>query len=163
MADSRSENIRDWLRDAHALEEQGEKLFSGQVDRLKDYPELRAKLTTELNFFRDFQKLLSIRIQQLGSEPSVIKDTVGKLLAGAQNFSGTVVSDEPVKGILALHTFNQFAIGSYKILISATEALSDETTRQLSQKILDHVEARALWLDSELDTVTKRFLIAHAA
>lgn len=32
----KNENICDWLRDAHAMETQAEKLFLGQAERLKD-------------------------------------------------------------------------------------------------------------------------------
>lgn len=163
MSDSRYENIHDWLRDAHALEEQGEQLFSGQRDRLDGYPELQTQLKAETSVFRENQRLISKRIDELGSSPSIIKDAAGKLVAGAQNLSGIVVSDEPVKGILALHTFAQLAIGSYKILVAAAETAQDEATRKISQTILNQAETRAKWLSTELEAVTKRFLVAKAA
>lgn len=163
MSDSRHENIRDWLRDAHAMEEQGEMLFSGQGERLDGYPELQAQLKAEISTFKENQRLIATRIEQLGSSTSIIKDAAGKIMASAQNLSGIVVSDEPVKGILALHTFAQLAIGSYKILVAAAEAAQDEATKQISQTILDQAEARAKWLNIELEAVTKHFLVTKAA
>lgn len=163
MSDSRYEDLRDWLRDAHALEEQGEKLFSGQGERLDGYPELQSRLKAEANIFQESQRLLSDRMEQLGSSTSILKNAAAKIVAGAQNLSGIAVSDEPVKGILALHTFAQFAIGSYKILVAAAEATQDESTRQLSETLLNQAEARAKWLNTELESVTKRFLTAKAA
>lgn len=163
MADTANENIRDWLRDAHAMEEQGEKLFSGQAERLGDYPGLSAKLQTEVNYIKEHQRMLSMRIDQVGASTSIIKDVAGKVMASAQNFSGIMVSDEPVKGILALHTFTQMAIGSYKILVSAAEASGDADTKGICQSILDHTENRAAWIETELDSVTRTFLTDKAA
>lgn len=163
MTDTARENIRDWLRDAHAMEEQAEKLFSGQADRLRDYPGLSAKLETEVNYIKEHQRLLTSRIDQLGTSTSVIKDVAGKVVAAAQNFSGIMVSDEPVKGILALHTFTQMAIGSYKILVSAAEVSADLDTKSICQTILDHTENRAAWIETELDSVTRTFLTDKAA
>lgn len=163
MNETCRENICDWLRDAHAMEEQAEKLFAGQADRLKSYPGLSSKLEAELKFIKEHQNLLSTRIEQLGSSRSVIKDVASKVVAGAQNMSGLMVSDEPVKGILALHTFTQMAIGSYKILVSAAESAGDEDTKRICQTILDHCETRAGWIEIELDSVTRTFLTAKAA
>ncbi len=163
MADTCRENIRDWLRDAHAMEEQAEKLFSGQAERLEDYPGLSAKLQTEVSYIKEHQRMLSVRIDQLGSSTSIIKDVAGKVMASAQNFSGIMASDEPVKGILALHTFTQIAIGSYKILVSAAEASGDADTKGICQSILDHTENRAAWIETELDSVTRTFLTDKAA
>lgn len=162
MTDSPKENVCDWLRDAHAMEEQGEKLFSGQADRLEDYTELRTKLNAEVGYFKEHQVLLSKRIDQLGTSRSVIKDVAAKVVAGAQNMSGLMVSDEPVKGILALHTFTQMAIGSYKILVAAAEAIQDFETRTLCETILERSEARARWIDDELCSVTRSFLAKAA-
>ena len=39
MATAR-ENLLDWLRDAHAMEQQAETMLNAQVERLEHYPEL---------------------------------------------------------------------------------------------------------------------------
>jgi ferritin-like metal-binding protein YciE len=163
MANSCKEDVCDWLRDAHAMEKQAEQLFSGQADRLEDYPGLRTRLESELNYIKKHQALLASRIEALGSSTSVIKDTAAKLVGAAQNASGLVVTDDPVKAILALHTFTQMAVGSYKILVAAAEAISDQETKGICQTILVHTETRAAWMETELDTVTKKFLTSKAA
>lgn len=163
MANSCKEDVCDWLRDAHAMEKQAEQLFSGQADHLEEYPGLRTRLESELSYIRKHQSLLSSRIEALGSSTSVIKDTAAKIVAAAQNASGLVVTDDPVKGILALHTFTQMAIGSYKILVAAAEAIHDKETKRLCETILVHTETRAAWMETELDSVTKKFLTKKAA
>lgn len=158
-----NEHICDWLRDAHAMEEQAENLFAGQADRLKKYPELSAKLKDEVTYIKANQVLLLAKIQQFGSSTSSVKDTVGKVVATAQNLSGILMSDEPVKGILALHTFTQMAIGSYKILIAAANAAGESEVKTTCENILASVEKRAAWIDTELSAVTQAFLKAKAA
>lgn len=163
MTQYRTEDICDWLRDAHAMEEQAEQLFSGQAKRLESYGGLKTRLQTELQYIRENQTLLSNRIEQLGTSKSIVKDTAGKVVAAAQNILGMVMTDEPVKGILALHTFTQMEIGSYKILVAAADAVQDMETRQICQNILNNTEKRAAWIEKELDAVTKNFLATKAA
>lgn len=160
MTNSCKEDVCDWLRDAHAMEKQGERLFSGQADRLENFPGLRTRLELELGYIKKFQALLSFRIESLGSS---IKDTAAKVVSAIQNTSSLVVTDDPVKGILTLHIFTQMAIGSYKILIAAAEAVRDEETKRICHIILTHIETRAMWMDAEFDIVTKKFLTSKAA
>lgn len=163
MNNSCKEDICDWLRDAHAMEKQAEKLFSGQAARLEDFPGLRTRLESELGYIKKYQALLALRIEALGSSTSIIKDTAANIVAVMQNASGLIVTDDPVKGILALHTFTQMAIGSYEILVAAAEELGDEETKRICQSILNHMETRAIWMKAELDVVTKKFLTSKAA
>lgn len=158
-----NEHICDWLRDAHAMEEQAEKLFSGQAERLKKHEALSRKLKDEVTYIQANQMLLTEKIKSLGGSTSAVKDSLGKVIAAAQNISGTVVSDEPVKGILALHTFTQMAIGSYKVLVAACDAVGEAEVKKTCETILASVEKRASWIDDELDAVTRTFLTARAA
>ena len=43
MASAR-ENLLDWLRDAHAMEQQAETMLSTTASRIKNYPEMKARL-----------------------------------------------------------------------------------------------------------------------
>lgn len=159
----KNENICDWLRDAHAMEMQAEKLFSGQADRLKDYPDLSSKLKDELTFIEANKMLLLGTLKIHGTDTSIIKDTFGKIMGFEQNMVGTMMSDEPVKGILAIHTFTQMAIGSYKILVAAADAAGEMEVKKTCNTILASSERRAAWIEKELDQVTRKFLIAKAA
>ena len=163
MTNTCKEDICDWLRDAHAMEEQAEKLFSGQADRLKAYGSLQAKLIEEVIYIKQNQSLLQTRLDLLGCSKSLLKDAAGKAVAVAQNIFGIPMSDEPVKGILALHTFTQMEIGSYKILIAAAEAINDSETKRICSTILAQAEERATWIEAELKSVTLSFLSAKAA
>lgn len=38
------ERLMQWLRDAHAAEEQAETMLTGMADRLENYPKLKARI-----------------------------------------------------------------------------------------------------------------------
>lgn len=156
-------NIFDWLRDAHAMEEQAEKLFRGQASRLKAHRDLSAKLEEEVTFIEANKMLLSDSLKKQGSRTSTVKDSFGKFMGFEQNMAGIVVSDEPVKGILALHTFSQMAVGSYKILVAATDATGKSDIKTTCEAILSSAERRAAWIEKELDSVTRTFMADKAA
>ncbi len=168
MTKSYSQNLLAWLRDAHAMEEQAENLFSGQAKRFREFPELNKRELCELlamqaDTSRENQRALSIRIQQLGSDVSTIKNIAGRLMAASQNMVGAMMSDEPVKAILTLHTFTQMGIGAYTILIAAAEAALDAETASLCKTILNQYQARVIWLDNFIREITECFLAKSAA
>jgi ferritin-like metal-binding protein YciE len=41
---SAEERLMEWLRDAHAAEEQAETMLSGMARRIENYPDLRARI-----------------------------------------------------------------------------------------------------------------------
>ncbi len=163
MARSEREYLRDWLRDAHALEEQAEQLFSGQASRLKIRQELQSKMDNELSRIKQSQDMLQQCIRRLGGQKSLVKDAFGKVAAGAHNVTGVALQDEPVKGILAVHNFTHMAIGAYKVLIAAAEAVGDLETLRVCGTILADTQARALWIETEMREVTRCFLATKAS
>ena len=42
------ENLLDWLRDAHAMEQQAESMLKGQAERLEHYPELKGRIVRHI-------------------------------------------------------------------------------------------------------------------
>lgn len=47
MADLR-ENLLDWLRDAHAMEQQAEQMLKAQASRIEHYPIVKARIEEHL-------------------------------------------------------------------------------------------------------------------
>src|SRR5437764_4453671 len=79
-------------------------------------PRARAKLDEHLQHTRGQALRVRRCIERLGGSTSMIKDVTGKVVAIGQSISGLFVSDEPVKAALAVSTFEQMKIASYKIL-----------------------------------------------
>src|SRR5690606_35365392 len=92
------EHLLDWLRDAHAMEQQAEQMLKGQAARIENYPKLKARIEQHIQETLGQQQLLEGCIQRLGGSPSVMKDTLGKVMAMGQAVGGMMASDEIVKG-----------------------------------------------------------------
>ncbi|PRB80444.1 ferritin-like domain-containing protein [Pseudomonas sp. MYb185] len=156
------ENLMSWLRDAHAMEQQAEKMLSSMSARLEHYPVLKARIDQHIDETRGQQARLESCIRRLNGSPSTIKDMGGKLMAFAQGVSGMVMSDEVVKGAMSGYVFEHMEIASYTILIAAAEAARDRETQQVCEQNLREEQAMAEWLLQHLPEVTQAFLARSA-
>ena len=155
-------HVMDWLRDAHAMEQQAEVMLKEMVDRLEHYPQLRAHIEDHLEYTRGQQMLLKGCIERLSGSPSTLKDVMGKVIAFGQSVAGMAVSDEVVKGAMSVYVFSHMEIASYTILIAAAKAIGDNETQRVCEDILQQEKAMAEWLSGHLPEVTQAFL-AHSA
>ncbi len=117
MSDAREWLIQ-WLRDAHAMEEQAETMLSGQLSRLENYPELSRRIQQHLDETKMQASRLQTCLDRIGEGTSTMKDAGAKLMATAQSVSGVFAGDEVMKGSLASYTFEHMEIASYTILTS---------------------------------------------
>lgn len=163
MNNTCKKDLYNWLRDAYTVEQQAEALFNTQADRLKDFPGIHSKLVSEANYAKLHQKMLSMRISQLGAGVPITRYAADKIVVDGEQMSGMTMSDEPVKEILALYTFVQMEFASFKILAKAAEILNDIETKDICDVVVAHVDNRSHWLEDELDRVTRTFLMSKAA
>jgi ferritin-like metal-binding protein YciE len=147
-----------WLRDAHAMEEQAEQMLRGTANRIKNYPELKAQLERHLEQTRRHTDMVRRCIERRGARTSTLKNTAAKLVAIGQVLSGLFVGDEIIKASLATYTFEHMEIGSYRILIATAEALGDTETKLVCEQILREEENMARWLEENLPSVTRQYL-----
>lgn len=157
MTDAK-ERLTQWLRDAHAMEEQAETMISSQVDRLENYPQLRDRFARHLEETRSQAKRIETCLDRLGESTSAMKDTGAKMMAAAQGMSGLFAGDEVMKGTLAGYTFEHMEIASYRMLMTAAEEAGDTQTRSVCEEILHEEEAMAEWLASHMPETTRQFL-----
>lgn len=162
MATSMDDNLNDWLRDAHAMEQQAESMLKAQAERLEHYPELRARIVQHIEETRGQQAILDEIFARRGISHSVIKDLGGKLAAFGQAMGGMTASDEVVKGAMAGYVFENLEIASYTALIGAAKAAGDSATAAACEQILVQEKAMAAWLLEHLPQVTQAFLVRSA-
>lgn len=163
MTSTYKDNLLDWLRDAHAMEQQAEKMLKGMAERLEHYPKLKLRIQQHIEETYGQQKLLAEAIERLGSSPSAFKDLTGKLVAFGQAMSGMVVSDEVVKGAMSGYVFEHMEIAAYTVLIAAAKAAGDTETQRICETILPQELAMAEWLRDNLPELTQAFLARSAA
>jgi ferritin-like metal-binding protein YciE len=157
MAEAREWLIQ-WLRDAHAMEEQAETMLSGQLSRLENYPELSNRIQLHLEETKQQASRLQDCLDRIGEGTSTFKDAGGKLMATAQSVSGVFAGDEVMKGSLASYTFEHMEIASYTILIAAAHAAGEAEVARICEQNLREEEAMAEWLMRNLETTTAIFL-----
>jgi len=158
-----TDNLLDWLRDAHAMEQQAEKMLKAQAERLQHYPELKARIEQHIEETYGQQQVLVACLERLGSSPSTIKDMSAKLMAFGQAMAGMTVSDEVVKGAMSGYVFENLEIASYTVLIAAARAAGDDDTAGACEQILQQEVAMADWLREHLPQITEAFLARSAA
>ncbi|PZP61974.1 MULTISPECIES: ferritin-like domain-containing protein [Pseudoxanthomonas] len=157
------DTLLDWLRNAHAMEQQAEQMLQAQAARIEHYPELKARIEQHLVETQGQQRILEQCLERLGSAPSLIKDTLGKAAAFGQAIGGSMNADEIVKGSIASYVFEQMEIATYTTLIAAARAAGDLETVRACEQILPQEQAMAQWLADHLPVVTEAFLVREAS
>lgn len=152
------ENLLDWLRDAHAMEQQAEKMLKAQSERLENYPQLKARIEEHIEETLGQQQLIDECLTRLGGSASTLKDVGGKLMAFGQAVGGSLMSDEVIKGAMAGYVFENMEVASYTVLIAAAKAAGDAETQAACEKILPQEVAMAQWLLEHLPELTQAFL-----
>lgn len=162
MTTQQNDNLDDWLRDAHAMEQQAEKMLTAQAERLEHYPALRERIVQHIEETRWQQDMLDTCLATRGISHSVFKDLGGKLMAFGQAAGGMMASDEVVKGAMAGYVFENIEIATYTSLIAAADAVGDTATKAACEQILIQEKAMAAWLLEHLPQVTQAFLMRSA-
>jgi ferritin-like metal-binding protein YciE len=159
MDTSRMEQeLNQWLRDAHAMEQQAETMLQSQASRIENYPELAAGVKRHLTETRSQRERLEQCLERRGTSASGMKDVAAKFTAMMQGVSGTIASDEIVKGAMASYTFEHFEISAYKALIAAAELAGDSETARVCGEICREEEAMAEQLSALLPKVATTYL-----
>ncbi|GHA87030.1 ferritin-like domain-containing protein [Modicisalibacter luteus] len=151
-------HLIEWLRDAHAMEQQAEQMMKGQKSRIENYPEVVMQLEKHIQETQNQAKQLESCMARYDEGPSAVKDMSGRMTAMGQAISGLFTGDEIVKGCLAWHTFEQFEISSYNVLIQTAEAAGDVETKRICEAILKEEEAMADWLKNNTPMVVQQYL-----
>ena len=158
MSDSK-EHLLDWLRDAHAMEQQAIQMLKGEQGRIDHYPELKKKLEQNLDIANQNQDALANCIKRLGGSTSSIKDAGAKLMGFGQAISGIAFSDEVMKGAMSLYAFHNLAIASYTILVAAADTCGDNETKADCERMLQREIEINQWLKDYLPLLTQSFLV----
>lgn len=156
------ETLAQWLRDAHAMEEQAISIMRNQIDRLETYPDFRAALTRHLRETEQQRDQVKDCLRKLGEDSSVFKDTTTKILGNLQSWMLALTGDEVLKAALADYAFEHFEIASYRSLIAAAEFAGEPAIAQTCQAICAQEEAMAEWIKGNLDPLFRTYLARGA-
>ncbi|ABO58132.1 ferritin-like domain-containing protein [Burkholderia vietnamiensis] len=152
------ENLMDWLRDAHAMEEQAETMLTSMAGRIDHYPDLKRRIEQHIEETREQARLIRGCIERRGGSVSTMKDVGAKTMAWVQGLAGMFASDEIVKGGMASYTFEHFEIAAYRNLIEAARFVGDRETMTICERILPEEQAMAAWLEHNMAGVVRTYL-----
>ena len=146
------------LKNAHALENQALELMNRQVERIENYPEVKAKLQEHIEETHNQIARLESLLESLGESRSVLKDNVLSLTGNLAAIAHAFTQDEIVKNSIANFAFENFEIASYKSLIQLAQETGHQQAQHPLQETLREEEAMAAWVDKHLPDVTHKYL-----
>ena len=133
--DDLQEQLRKYLADAHAIEEQAEALLE-RGPELAGSDTLARIYAEHLDETRDHAEAVEARQQALGGDPSSLKDAALRL--GALNWGAFFQAHPDTPGKLAAfaRAFEYLEIGGYEQLARVARRAGDEETAALAGRIL---------------------------
>ena len=150
--------LLEWLRDAHAMEEQAEQMLKAQASRIEHYPEIKQRIEQHIEETRAQGQKIEGCIARYDESSSFLKDATGRISAMGQAVGGMFSGDEIVKGCIASYTFEQLEISSYKVLIATAEEVGDMETKRVCEESGRKEKAMAAWLDEQMPQTLQQYL-----
>lgn len=156
------ERVVEWLRDAHAMEEQAHTMLGKTAQQIDGHPNFREGLDAHGKHSARQAAQLKSCLETLGESTSAVKTVTGQISAFAQTLSGYIVGDEPVKAVLASATFAHMEATSYRILVAAAAEAGMNEVAAVCRPLLTEEHQFVRWLDDQADIVTRDYLDANA-
>ncbi len=151
------------LRNAHAMESQAEALLQRQIERLEEFPDLRARMQTHLEETRTQQGRIDRILDGLGESASTMKDAAMSFMGNMAAAAHMPAQDEVLKNSFASFAFENYETAAYKSLIAVAERMGAADAIAPLKQSCQEEEAMAQFLSSNLDSVTKRYIDMSAA
>ncbi len=139
------------LVNAHALEQQARELIERQLDRVRNYPELAAKLRQHLKETEDQMRRLDRILDSLDESPSGLKDFALSVAGNLSAMMNAPASDEILKNTFSSVAFENYEAAAYRSLIAMAEMGSYNEAGPMLKQSLAEEEAMAEWLARNVD------------
>jgi ferritin-like metal-binding protein YciE len=151
--DDLREQLRKYLADAHAIEEQAITLLE-RAPEVSHEAQLIAAYEEHLVETREHAELVQARLKALGGDPSTLKDAALRLGALQWGAFFRAHPDTPGKLAAFAYAFEHLEIGGYEQLKRIAERAGDEQTARIAEQILVQERAAAERVASGFDAAT---------
>lgn len=152
------EVYRTGLRNMHALEMSAIEMTARQVERLENYPEMKARLQQHHTESQQQARRLEELVERQGSSSSAVKNTVTSVMGNVAAALHTPASDEVLKNTFANFAFEHQEIAAYKSLVAMAEIVGDTAAIAPLQQSLSEEQAMADWIEGQIVPTTRRFM-----
>jgi ferritin-like metal-binding protein YciE len=158
--DDVQEQLRKYLADAHALEEQAIALLE-RGPKLAGSERVAAVYADHLAETRDHAELVAARLSALGGDPSSLKDAALRL--GALNWGAFFQAHPDTPGKLAAFAFafEHLEMGGYEQLRVVAAKAEDADTVSLAERILEDERTAARRIEGVFDEAAAASLVAQ--
>jgi ferritin-like metal-binding protein YciE len=146
------------LKNAHATTRQGRVLVAGQLERVANYPQMKAKLDLHLREKDAQLGRLESLLAGYGESPSVVKDTAMSVAAGVAAVASATAADEVVKNSFAALAQAKYEAAAFETLIVFAQAASEIAALQPLQQCLSESRGLASFVEENLRGTAVRFL-----
>jgi ferritin-like metal-binding protein YciE len=151
------------VQNAHSLEKQAIQLMERQIERITNYPEMRARLEQHLVETKEQEERLDRILDQLGTGRSVLKDWVTQFMGNAAAVAHVPMADEILKDTFANNAFENFEIAAYKSLITMAEVAGHAQFVAPLRQTLEEEQRMAQFIADNVEMITRKYLEREAA
>lgn len=151
------------LQNAHAIEQNCRTMVQRQIERLENYPKLKARLERHLAENEVQIARLDRILEQLGESRSALKDTAMSAAANMSAMMHAAAGDEVLKNSMANAAMAQFEIAAYRSLLIMGEAAGETEAIRLLQQSLSEERAMAAWLEENLPGTVIGHMVLRSA
>jgi ferritin-like metal-binding protein YciE len=158
--DDLGDQLRKYLADAHAIEQQAIGLLERAPQIVESGP-LAETFEEHLAETREHAELVERRLEQLGGDPSTLQDAAMRLgaLEWGAFFQGH--PDTPGKLAAFAYAFEQLEVGGYEQLRRVAERVGDAETADTAARILEQERNAAEQIASHWDEAVEASLEAQ--
>ena len=151
------------LRNAHGVEHQALALMDRQLDRLKNYDEVEARLREHRAETETQIERLEAVLGEFGEDASGLKGAAMTVSGNLAALGHTFAEDEILKNAFANFAFENFEVASYKSLIVLARNGGFSSALDPLAETLGEEEAMAAWVDENLAGLTEKYVTLKAA
>ena len=145
-------SLNQWLRDAHAMETQAASVLAQQTRRMQAHPELKARFELHLRETQAQRQRLEAHLEQ---RPRAAAE---RGTAGTEDGDDAMDHDEMLKFATDFYVSKYREIATYRVLLTAAEAIEDAQVAQLCEEMLWIEDAMAAWLRVKLPDLVRESL-----
>ena len=146
------------LRNLHALEQTAIELTERQVERLENYPEMKARLQQHHTESQEQASRLESILQRHGTTPSTAKSAVSSVMGNVAAALHAPAPDEILKNTFANYAFEHQEIAAYTSLIAMAEQVGDTAAVPLLKQSLAEETAMANFIGEAIVPTTQKYM-----
>jgi ferritin-like metal-binding protein YciE len=157
MPEDIQEQLVKHLTDVHSIEEQA-LIQMRRAPGLAGAPDLALDFERHLIETERHESLIRARLEDLGADPSTVKDLAGK--AGGVGMLAFAAANPDTPGKLVAHAFSyeNMELAAYELLRRVAQRAGDEATASVAEEILGEERAMAQRLEAHFDLAVEESL-----